>query len=515
MAEYQPMQNPVANWGFVADIISRARQSAKEQDARRAELLLRQQSAERENARLDEQMRHTSELEQRQRRSEVADLLPKIKAGLTPGDPSYDPETWLSVARAHDVNLNALAPTMPTAPEMPQSKPIPQLNGDLDAVSGGAAQPEAAQNTALDATRASMQDDYQKQLAAAQRRAPTYSGTSPVGPISIDPNAAVAAREERLRQQQEQMHPLAGAVDEEFRPVVLGMIQAGMPASEIAKAVGERRKQMAEDAIKKKYNADIDLQDKWHRWSLQGALANAGAKRAQAGDDNPQVGADVTQHLIENPGDIPGAYRVAGRAGSVSPTKTVGAAVTQTKPSESQERSAEQAAQGLAALDAIEKNGYRPNDADLQQWINNQRSVQRAEDLAKGGILGTAAAGIGQGVGVLRRSEFDNMSPEAASFFANYRRVMEPIARKQSGAAISESEWRNFFNQWGPQSPGGLAAARRDLSRMARGGGVATRQIEPQRQPSQNEKRADTLKNAGKSGPTMDDLMKFEKEHGL
>ena len=514
--------------GDIGNILLQARKQSRDDEARRAELLMRQEAADRENARLDEQMRHTSELENHQRQVDVANTLPKIKAMLTPGDPSYDPETGMSLARAYDINLSAKQPDAPTAPDKPtlQAQPVNPMFGpkmpqsmvdETDSPGRAAVENEkfydydrADANRAAQGQYAGQMADYQRQLA--HPRAPTYSGTSPVGPISIDPNAAVAAREERLRQQQEQLAPLGGAVDEQFRPVVEAMVKAGMPPSEIAKTVGEYRKQMASDSRDAQYKPSVAKQDEWHQMMYRAAMANAGARRAQAGDDNPAIGAAIADYLERNPGDVAGAYRAAGAVGSVAPTKTVGAVVTQTKPTESQARSAEQAAQGLSAIDAIEKGGYRPSDADIQQWLNNQRSVALADKMGASGTFGALGAGAGQGLGVLKKSEFEGMSPEAASFFANYRRVMEPLARKQSGAAIGEGEWRNFFNQWGPNSPGGLAAARRDLENLARTGGAATRQLQsPRREPSQNERRADTLKNGGKGKSVAD----FEKEHGF
>ncbi len=91
MAAYQPMVNPVADLTDVFGAFARARAAKKDQEARRAELLLRQHAADRENARLDEQMRHTNELETRQRQLDTATAIPKIKNMLTPGHPYYDP----------------------------------------------------------------------------------------------------------------------------------------------------------------------------------------------------------------------------------------------------------------------------------------------------------------------------------------------------------------------------------------------------------------------------------------
>ncbi len=148
--------------------------------------------------------------------------------------------------------------------------------------------------------------------------------------------------------------------------------------------------------------------------------------------------------------------------------------ITNSKGTEGQNKSAEQSASGLRALDAIEKSGYQPSKAAIQKWLDNQRLIEKA---GQGGVVGGAMA-IGQHFGAVPQSETEGLTPQAAEYFANIRRVMEPIARKASGAAITSSEWTNFFNQYGPNSKGGLGAARKDLEDQSRLSGVAGRQLE-------------------------------------
>jgi len=530
-----------------------ARQAKKEQEARRAELLLRQQSADRENARLDEQIRHTQKLEDRQQGMDVANAIPKIKSMLTPGSADYDPESGMSLARAYGINLSAQQPQMPTAPEkrdigptqleygpratpeiaqqaaiLSARTPPDQPEKRADEVIDLAGQAEAerkrfeqandpsvvAQNQQLQTQQNAEQNDYRAKLADASRRSPTYTGTSPIGPVSIDPNAAQAARAEALRQQQEKLSPLTGAVDQDFRPVVEAMVKAGMPGSEIAKAVADYRKQMATDNRDAQYKPTVGKQDEWHQMMYRAAMANAVARRAQAGDDNPAVGEAVSQHLIENPGDIPGAYRVAHDAGSVAPTKTVGAVRTQVQPNEKQITDARQAQVGLRALDDIAASGYEPNDKDVQTWIDNQRSVYTARKMAESGAIGAVGAGIGQRAGLLKQSEFDGMDPAAANYFANVRRFMESTGRGQSGSAINEGEWTNFYNQFGPKSPGGGRAARKYFEDQARLGGSATRQLEsaPRRREDNKPARKSNPIIDARHRPSLDDLA---EEHGL
>lgn len=517
MAAYQPMVNPVADISDVMGAFARARAAKKDQEAKRAEFLLRQQAADRENARLDEQMRHTSELENHQRQIDTATAIPKIKNMLTPGHPDYDPESGLSLARAYGINLAANQPEIPKPPEAIPDKPLSALPEGVDAVSGGAPPLEAAQNTALDATRAQQQGEYTNKLIEARRRAPTYSGSGPFGEVNIDPNAAMASRAEALRQQQEKLSPLAGAAGEKYAPVVNAMIQAGMPGSEVAKFLSEKAKEDAAAGRDAQYKPTVEKQDEWHRLAYQAAMANAGARKAQAGDDNPAVGAAIARHLTENPGDIEGAYRVAQQVGSQAPTKTVGAVRTQVQPTESQAKDARQAAIGQRALNDIAESGYQPTHEDIQKWLNNQKWVDRAQRAGGGtgigSIIGGGIAGLAQGAGAIPQSETEGLDPKAANYFANVRRYMETIGRAQSGAAISPTEWQNFFNQYGPNSPGGGAAARKYMEDQARLGGAATRQLEaPRRREEKPPVRKSNPIIDARHRPSLDDLA---AEHGL
>ena len=494
-----------------------ARQANKDREAKRAELLLRKEAADRENARLDEQMRHTNELENRQKSLDTANAIPKIKNMLTPGHPDYDPESGLSLARAYGINLAAQQPEMPKPPEAIPDKPLSALPEGVDAVSGGTPPPEAAENTALDATRAAQQGEYTNKLMEASRRAPTYSGSGPFGAVNIDPNAAIASRNEALRQQQEKLAPLTGAVDQDFRPVVEAMVKSGMPGSEIAKAVADYRKEMATNNRDAQYKPTVGKQDEWHQMMYRAAMANAGARRAQAGDDDPAVGAAIARHLTENPGDIEGAYRVAQQAGSQAPTKTVGAVRTQVQPTESQAKDARQAAVGQRALEDISASGYTPSQGDIQMWLNNQKRVAWAQNAGSGqglgSLIGGGIAGAAQGAGLIPQSETEGLDPKAANYFANVRRYMETIGRAQSGAAISPTEWQNFFNQYGPSSPGGGNAARRYMEDQAKLGGSATRQLEaPRRREEKPPARKSNPIIDARHRPSLDDLA---AEHGL
>lgn len=180
----------------------------------------------------------------------------------------------------------------------------------------------------------------------------------------------------------------------------------------------------------------------------------------------------VAKHLIANPGDIPGATQMAHDL--KLDKKRLDKVIANSKPTESQAKGAHQAKVGNDALDAIAASGYQPGRDEIQKWLNNSRLVHLADG---NGLIGGGAA-LAQTVGLIPQSEVDGLSPEAAAYFGNVRRYMETIGRAQSGAAISPSEWTNFFNQYGPNSKGGLEAARKYLNDQARLSGVAGRQLD-------------------------------------
>lgn len=192
-----------------------------------------------------------------------------------------------------------------------------------------------------------------------------------------------------------------------------------------------------------------------------------GAGGGGAGGDRALA---VAEYLRDNPGDIPGAMRVAGPGFD---SKKFDKIVANSKPTESQAKDAKQAKVGLDAIDAIEKSGYKPSREEIQKWINNQRLTAQAAERSLGG----AALTVGQWFNLVPQSEVEGLSPEAQTYFANVRRYVEPIARSQSGAAISASEWENFFNQYGPNSAGGIEAAKRYLQATGRGAGVGGQQV--------------------------------------
>jgi len=381
-----------------------ARQVNKDREAKRAELLLRKEVADRENARLDEQIRHTRTLEERQQGIDVAETIPKLRSMLTPGSSDYDPESAMSMARARGINLSAQQPQMPTAPEkrdigptqleygpratpeiaqqaaiLSARTPPDQPEKRADEVMDLAGQAEAerkrfeqandpsvvAQNQQLQGQQDAEQNDYRAKLAEASRRSPTYTGTSPIGPVSIDPNAAQAARAEALRQQQEKLAPLTGAVDKEFQPVVEAMVKAGMPGSEIAKAVADYRKQTEE--YRRKSEFETTATEKVRHNKAMEAVGFAGARsREGAQRDKNSEKADETTVRDENGNPI--GYVPTGKGGAQ------GFATR-----DADYGRGEQMLQSL--LNDVEKNGDR---------VMTPEAIQRRATLHKNAIIGVA-----------------------------------------------------------------------------------------------------------------------------
>jgi hypothetical protein len=190
--------------------------------------------------------------------------------------------------------------------------------------------------------------------------------------------------------------------------------------------------------------------------------------------------AQLAEYAQKNPGDQPGLIRLAAKLSLDN--KAVARAINQNKVTEGAGKEAGQGAAALRAIDSIEKLGYTPSRGDVQKWINNQREVAQAAKAGEGGgvggLAGGALAGLAQRRGMLAQNEFDGMSPKSREYFTNVRRYMETIGRVQSGAAISNSEWNNFYGQYGPQSEGGLEAARQFARDRFKLSGTAGRVLE-------------------------------------
>jgi hypothetical protein len=232
------------------------------------------------------------------------------------------------------------------------------------------------------------------------------------------------------------------------------------------------------DTSREDEQAFRERQDAQYRRTFEQAMALARAaaqQRDPSGGTSPETMAALADYAIKNPGDVGGLYREADRLHAPSPGKAVPTISGATKPTESQTKDAKQAAIGLRAVTAIERSGYTPSRDEVQKWLNNQRLTHGATE---GGVKGLALT-LGQSMGVAPQSEVEGLSPHAQEYFANVRRFMETIGRAQSGAAISPTEWENFFNQYGPNSSGGIGAARQYLEDQLKVSGVAGRSLGP------------------------------------
>jgi hypothetical protein len=241
------------------------------------------------------------------------------------------------------------------------------------------------------------------------------------------------------------------------------------------------------DALQKRENVFASIRGQEVELAKADILASAKKAQALRKGGGPAVGADamatLSEYAVNNPGDQAGLYKLAGKLGVPDKQlqKVVAGIAQGNKPTESQSKDAKQSAIGLRAIDEIEKSGYTPTKGEIQKWLNNQKQVAQAADAGKGGgiggLIGGAVAGFAQGRGLLAQSEVEGLSPKAQEYFANVRRFMETIGRAQSGAAISNTEWQNFFNQYGPNSKGGMQAARDYLGEQKQASGVAGRQV--------------------------------------
>lgn len=209
-----------------------------------------------------------------------------------------------------------------------------------------------------------------------------------------------------------------------------------------------------------------------------------GAGGAGGGTDLGNA-AQLAEYAQKNPGDSPGLYTLAAKLygpNSKAGKQAVADAINQNKIPEGAQGTATKAQAALRAIDRIDKMHYTPSSDEIQKWLNNQRQVAIAEEAGKkggaSGLLGSAVAGGLQGAGLIAQNEYSGLSPRARMYFTNVRQYMENIGREASGAAISQGEWNNFYGQYGPQSEGGLEAARQNIRDRFKLTGVAARSLE-------------------------------------
>jgi hypothetical protein len=275
---------------------------------------------------------------------------------------------------------------------------------------------------------------------------------------------------------------LAGRYRTETAKLTLKQARATMAAAEQAKAEILRNdgdEAMAQNnvvvrSLVAKADADMAkaLQTLAHDKALEALAAAKMNTRPGAMPMTPEMAklADMAGDPNVKEGELRGYAAKAGIPVDVA-EKIINNSNSRQKPPEGQQKSATQAVVGLKAIEKIHESKYQPDRDAIQKWLNNQRLVAGAEG---GGVKGLALT-IGQNLPgkLVPQSEFEGLDPKAQEYFTNVRRYMESIGRWKSGAAISSTEWTNFYNQYGPNAKGGLDAAKYELDVMGRLSGVA------------------------------------------
>jgi hypothetical protein len=455
--------------GSIGDTLIAAAKRKQEQERAAADLLLRQRSADREDrlatgqlanyaseaeARKSEaamraaQEKRITDQANRQQGLDIAGAIPKIRSMLTPGSPDYDPQSAMSLARAHGINLTAQQPQAPVQPNIgptqleygPRETPeiaqqageerarLAEMRGNFDrnsqyarggeystklnpleeaafrqwvqtskapfdpnqptqdydmrgywkdiASKGGnatqlnpndgemhfpdtyktpfhqsfSAESRYAMPTApkwandhqlvgsdgkvvFDETapRAPGGTDYAAQAEAERQRfaqandpdavarnqlqaanyrdqvekyrtaQPTYSGTSPIGPVNIDPNAALEARRFAAAEQKRALAPLMNVPGfEKYAPQINGMIDAGASRAEVEAAIKQASADLEKEQEKSKYELTADEKMRHNRAMEAAAFANAGARgTAAANSTDTATDRDLTMYLAQ------------------------------------------------------------------------------------------------------------------------------------------------------------------------------------------------------------------------
>ena len=150
-------------------------------------------------------------------------------------------------------------------------------------------------------------------------------------------------------------------------------------------------------------------------------------------------------------------------------------------PTEAEGNNAARGRNMALALDNLEKAGlsqYKPSEEALNKWFSNQERIEAAAENNKS-LLGQGANFVQRKVGAIPTNELDGLSEKDKKYFSLMRQVVEPYARKQSGAAIARTEWQNFAAQTG-LGTGEFGKNLRDQAArdMITLGGRATRKLE-------------------------------------
>lgn len=193
-------------------------------------------------------------------------------------------------------------------------------------------------------------------------------------------------------------------------------------------------------------------------------------------------------------------------------------------PTESEGNNAARGRNMALALDNLEKqglSGYTPKDTALQKWFLNQELIEGAKENNKNVVGQIANAGRrklpGDSSLGIPKNEFDGLDTQDAKYLGLMRQIIEPYARKQSGAAISASEWQNFATQTGLGTGEFGRQLREQAARdMMTLGGRATKQLEDSDRARGAETPGSASVNKPSSSPTTPKSIKsFADKYGL
>lgn len=340
--------------GGIGDTLVAAADRKRQEKQRAAEMLMKQREQDRQDQLAQAQIgNYASEAEarkaneariaageKRQQGLDVAGAIPTIKSMLTPGSPNYDPESAMSLARAHGIDLQKVAAPLPPVEEGPRISPDDAQQAGLitsqqQTPSGSPLTQSMPLLRTLDAVQGAGSDQRAIQQAEAERqrfaeantqkpatRLDTYSGNSPIGPVSIDPNASLEARRFAQERTRSELAPLVQAVPPQYRATIQAMIQSGnYDAKSIQAAITEAQKEAAKDSENSTYKEPETERERHNRAMEAAAMANAHARATSAGEganpaliaelgDQAQAGATQNQLL-----------RAAAAGGATKPMK--------------------------------------------------------------------------------------------------------------------------------------------------------------------------------------------------
>jgi hypothetical protein len=330
--------------------------------------------------------------------------------------------------------MEMAAPEMPTEPLPPLEGPV--LPGATDEVATdraaypGRLEEYGRQMTEVFPAQQAQYEENQAARAEFDRRAAnptiTYSGGGQS--FTVDPMEARRAQQEANQRRADLLRQAFSSVPEmqQYIGPASAMVQAGedIKPSDVfgmAKTDAAARAKAAEDAARQQENLrthpDVATQDRWHR-----EAAAAAAERARA-------------------------------AGESKP------------PTEAQSKAA---IYGRAIEDAVGAVGDAAvlTPEILEKYQRNQLGAEAADTSAAKSWIGGKVVGAGRSMGLVERSKFDGIPPEAQQVLNQVEVAKESLARIHSGGAIPTAEDRAFADLWAPKAGDSPALIAQKLRQM-------------------------------------------------